>query len=221
VAQARVDLNGDRTVVRRRESNLSNLIADAMLWKTRTAGTVVALQNGGGVRATIPAGPISVGKVYEVLPFGNTLVVMDLTGAEIQAALENSVSQWDQGAGRFLSGVAGLRYTFDLSKPVGSRVTKVEVLQGGQYVPLNPTATYRTVVNNFIATGGDGFDSLKAAKGYRVDTGFSDAESFLEYLRTQPAWEPKVEGRITILNEPRTGVERPAYVANPRDLVRS
>ena len=215
VAQARVDLQGDRTVVRRRESNLSNLIADAMLWKTRTAGTVIALQNGGGVRATIPAGPISVGKVYEVLPFGNTLVVMDLKGSEIVAALENGVSQWEQGAGRFLSGVAGLRYTFDLAKPAGSRVTKVEVLQGGQYVPLDPNATYRTVVNSFIASGGDGYDSLKAAKGYRVDTGFSDAESFLEYLRTQPTWEPKVEGRITILNEPKAGVERPAYVANP------
>lgn len=156
VAQARVDLQGDRTVVRRRESNLSNLIADAMLWKTRTAGTVIALQNGGGVRATIPAGPISVGKVYEVLPFGNTLVVMDLKGSEIVAALENGVSQWEQGAGRFLSGVAGLRYTFDLAKPAGSRVTKVEVLQGGQYVPLDPNATYRTVVNSFIASGGDG-----------------------------------------------------------------
>lgn len=161
------------------------------------------------------------GKVYEVLPFGNTLVVLDLKGSEILAALENSVSQWEQGAGRFLSGVAGLRYTFDLSRPAGSRVSKVEVLQGGQFVPLDPGATYRTVVNSFIANGGDGFDSLKGAKGYRVDTGFSDAESFLEYLRTQPAWEPKVEGRITILNEPKTGVERPAYVATPQDLVGS
>jgi 5'-nucleotidase/UDP-sugar diphosphatase len=211
VAQTRTLLNGERTVVRRRESNLSNLIADGMLWKTKGASTQIALQNGGGVRATIPAGPITVGKIYEVLPFGNTLVVLDLTGAEVIAALENGVSQWEQGAGRFLSGVAGLRYTFDLAKPAGSRVTKVEVLKGGQYVPIDPAATYRAVVNNFIATGGDGFDSLKNAKGARYDTGFGDAEAFLEYVRSLGTVDAKEEGRITILNEPRAGLEPAPY----------
>lgn len=87
IAEAKVDLVGERAVVRRRESNLGNLITDGMLWKTRNAGTQIALQNGGGIRASIPKGPITVGKVYEVLPFGNTLVVMDLKGKEILAAL--------------------------------------------------------------------------------------------------------------------------------------
>ncbi|MCS7218737.1 MAG: 5'-nucleotidase C-terminal domain-containing protein [Thermus sp.] len=210
IAEARVDLVGERAIVRRRESNLGNLIADGMLWKTRNAGTQIALQNGGGIRASIPKGPITVGKVYEVLPFGNTLVVMDLKGREIKAALENGVSQWEAQAGRFLQ-VAGLRYAFDLSRPAGDRVVRVEVRTPGGFVPLNLEATYRVVVNNFIAAGGDGFTVLKEAQGYRVDTGFSDAESFMDYLRELKAVEPRLEGRIEVLNEPKG--EKPAYWA--------
>ncbi|TBH20716.1 bifunctional metallophosphatase/5'-nucleotidase [Thermus thermamylovorans] len=210
VAEARVDLVGEREVVRRRESNLGNLIADGMLWKTRGAGTQIALQNGGGIRASIPRGPITVAKVYEVLPFGNTLVVMDLKGREIKAALENGVSQWEGTAGRFLQ-VAGLRYAFDLSRPAGDRVVRVEVRTERGFVPLDLEATYRVVVNNFIAAGGDGFAVLRDAQGYRVDTGFADAEAFMEYLGELRAVEVVLEGRIEVLNEPRG--RRPAYWA--------
>ncbi|AFV75580.1 5'-nucleotidase/2',3'-cyclic phosphodiesterase-like hydrolase [Thermus oshimai JL-2] len=210
IAEAKVDLIGERTVVRRRESNLGNLIADGMLWKTKGAGTRIALQNGGGIRTTIPKGPITVGKVYEVLPFGNTLVVMDLKGREILEALENGVSQWEGTAGRFLQ-VSGLRYAFDLSRPAGSRVVRVEVKEGEGYRPLDLEATYRVVTNNFIAAGGDGFTVLKNAQGYRVDTGFSDAESFMDYLKELKEVAPGVEGRIEVLNEPKG--ERPAYWA--------
>jgi 5'-nucleotidase len=204
ISRAAVVLNGERNDVRRRETNLANLIADAMLWKTRQAGTTIALQNGGGIRTTIPAGNITVGQVNEVLPFGNTLVVLELKGSEVLAALENGVSQWEQIAGRFLSGVAGIRYTFDLSRPAGSRVTQVQVQTPTGFQPLDPNATYRVVTNNFIANGGDGFAVLRDAKGLRVDTGFGDAEVLIEYLRTQPSWEPRLENRITILNEPRS-----------------
>ncbi|MGC8905149.1 bifunctional metallophosphatase/5'-nucleotidase [Thermus sp.] len=210
IAEAKVDLVGERAVVRRRESNLGNLIADGMLWKTKSAGTQIALQNGGGIRASIPKGPITVGKVYEVLPFGNTLVVMDLKGKEVLAALENGVSQWESSAGRFLQ-VSGLRYAFDLARPAGSRVVRVEVRTEKGYVPLDLEATYRVVVNNFIANGGDGFAVLKEARGYRVDTGFSDAESFMDYLKELKAVEAGLEGRIEVLNEPKG--ERPAYFA--------
>jgi 5'-nucleotidase len=210
IAEARVDLVGEREVVRRRESNLGNLIADGMLWKTKGAGTQIALQNGGGIRASIPRGPITVGRVYEVLPFGNTLVVMDLKGREILAALENGVSQWEQTAGRFLQ-VAGLRYAFDLARPAGSRVVRVEVRTERGFVPLDLEATYRVVVNSFIAAGGDGFTVLRDAKGYRVDTGFADAETLMEYLQERKVVEAQVEGRIEVLNEPRG--EKPAYWA--------
>ncbi len=210
IAEAKVDLVGERAIVRKRESNLGNLIADGMVWKTKNAGVQIALQNGGGIRASISKGPITVGKVYEVLPFGNTLVVMDLTGKEIKAALENGVSQWEQAAGRFLQ-VSGLRYAFDLARPAGDRVVRVEVKTEKGYQPLDLEATYRVVVNNFIAAGGDGFTVLKEAQGYRVDTGFSDAESFMDYLKELKAVEAGLEGRIEILNEPKG--EKPAYWA--------
>lgn len=210
IAEAKVDLVGERAIVRKRESNLGNLIADGMVWKTRNAGVQIALQNGGGIRASIPKGPITVGKVYEVLPFGNTLVVMDLKGKEILAALENGVSQWEQGAGRFLQ-VSGLRYAFDLARPAGSRVVRVEVRTEKGFAPLDLEATYRVVVNSFIANGGDGFTVLKEAQGYRVDTGFSDAESFMDYLKELKVVEAQVEGRIEVLNEPKG--EKPAYFA--------
>ncbi|GAA6730480.1 bifunctional metallophosphatase/5'-nucleotidase [Thermus brockianus] len=210
IAEAKVDLVGERAIVRRRESNLGNLIADGMVWKTKNAGVQIALQNGGGIRASIPKGPITVGKVYEVLPFGNTLVVMDLKGREIKAALENGVSQWEAQAGRFLQ-VSGLRYAFDLSRPAGDRVVRVEVKTEKGYVPLDLEATYRVVVNNFIAAGGDGFTVLKEAQGYRVDTGFSDAESFMDYLKELKVVEAGLEGRIEVLNEPKG--ERPTYWA--------
>jgi 5'-nucleotidase/UDP-sugar diphosphatase len=209
IAEAKVDLVGERAIVRKRESNLGNLIADGMVWKTKGAGVQIALQNGGGIRASIPKGPITVGKVYEVLPFGNTLVVMDLKGKEILAALENGVSQWEQGAGRFLQ-VSGLRYAFDLARPAGSRVVRVEVKTEKGFAPLDLEATYRVVVNNFIANGGDGFTVLKEAQGYRVDTGFSDAESFMDYLKELKVVEAQVEGRIEVLNEPKG--EKPAYL---------
>ncbi|TFU26740.1 bifunctional metallophosphatase/5'-nucleotidase [Thermus tengchongensis] len=210
IAEAKVDLVGERAIVRKRESNLGNLIADGMVWKTKNAGVQIALQNGGGIRASIPKGPITVGKVYEVLPFGNTLVVMDLKGKEIKAALENGVSQWEQAAGRFLQ-VSGLRYAFDLARPAGDRVVRVEVKTEKGYQPLDLEATYRVVVNSFIAAGGDGFTVLKEAQGYRVDTGFSDAESFMDYLKELKAVEAGLEGRIEILNEPKG--EKPAYWA--------
>ncbi len=204
VAEALTELVGERSVVRTRESNLSNLIADGMLWKTANAGTQIALQNGGGVRATIPAGPITVDKVYEVLPFGNTLVVLDLSGAEIMAALENSVSAWEEGAGRFLSGVAGLKYTFDLAQEVGSRVVSVEVETADGWASLDMDESYRVVTNNFIATGGDAFSMLRDAEGTRFDTYFVDAEAFMDYLRYLGEVSSEEEGRIVVLNEPES-----------------
>ena len=203
VGEAKVRLNGDRADVRKRETNLSNLIADANLWKTQKFGTTISLQNGGGVRASIEAGQVTQGQLIDVQPFGNTLFVMDLTGAEIRAALENGVSQWEAGAGRFMH-VAGLKYTFDLSQKPGSRVTDVQVgtLKDG-FKPLDAAATYKVVTNNFVAGGGDGFDVLKNAKGARLDTYLPDYSVMTEYFQFLKSAEPKVEGRITILNEPK------------------
>ncbi|MFN3266412.1 MAG: bifunctional metallophosphatase/5'-nucleotidase [Deinococcales bacterium] len=201
VGTAAVRLNGDRADVRKRETNLANLIADANLWKTRSLGATISLQNGGGVRASIEAGPVTQGQLIDVQPFGNTLFVLELSGAEVVAALENGVSQWETGAGRFMH-VAGLRYTFDLAQKPGSRVTKVETGNAKDgYVAIDRAKVYKVVTNNFVAAGGDGFDVLRNAKGSRVDTYFPDYQVMTEYMQFLKVAEPKVEGRITILNE--------------------
>jgi 5'-nucleotidase / UDP-sugar diphosphatase len=195
-------LNGERGDVRKRETNLSNVIADANLWKTQKYGTTISLQNGGGVRASIEAGPITVGQIINVQPFGNTLFVLDLTGAEVRASLENGVSQWETGAGRFLQ-VAGIKYTFDLAQKPGSRITDVQIKDGVGFKAIDPAAVYKVVVNNFIASGGDGFDALKSAKGVRTDTYLPDYQVMQEYFASLKTIDAKLEGRITILNEPK------------------
>jgi 5'-nucleotidase / UDP-sugar diphosphatase len=204
VGSSSVLLNGERADVRKRETNLSNLIADANLWRTKNLGTTISLQNGGGVRASIQAGTITQGDILNVQPFGNTLYVLEITGAELKAALENGVSQWEAGAGRFMH-VSGLKYTFDLAQKPGSRVTDVQIgtVKDG-FKPLDPTATFKVVTNNFVAGGGDGFDVLKNAKGSRVDTYLPDYSVMSDYVQFLKTVDIKVEGRITILNEPKT-----------------
>lgn len=195
VGETRVLLDGDRGRVRTRETNLGNLIADAMLWKAAAAGAQIAIQNGGGIRASIPAGPITLGQVLEVLPFGNYLVVLALTGEQILAALENGVSQVENVAGRFPQ-VAGLRFTWDPTKPAGSRIVSAEVLTPDGYRPIRRASTYKVVTNNFLAGGGDGYTVLAEAKE-KIVLGFVDAEVLAEYLRARSPVSPEVEGRIT------------------------
>ena len=211
IGQAAVDLDGEREHVRTMETNLGNLVCDAMLWKTADDNTQIAIQNGGGIRASADAGDISMGKILEILPFGNTLVDLDLTGAQIIEALENGVSQIEEVKGRFPQ-VAGLRYTFDPRKPVGSRIVKVEVWDkaSGQYVPIDPNATYRVVTNNFLFGGGDGYEVFK--QGTNVyETGVLLSDALAEYIAAHSPVSPKVEGRIVNLaameEMPVTGAE--------------
>lgn len=196
VGKALVDLDGERAHVRTRETNLGNLIADAMLWKAQAAGAQIAIQNGGGIRASIPAGSITLGQVREVLPFENYLMVLEVTGKQVIAALENGVSMAEQAAGRFPQ-VGGLRFTWDPGKPAGQRIVSVEVRTPEGYEPIDPAATYRVVTNNFLAGGGDGYTSfLEAAEV--INLGFVDYEVLVEYLRAHSPVSPKEEGRITV-----------------------
>ncbi len=203
VGTAAVKLNGERGDVRKRETNLSNLIADANLWRTKNLGTTISLQNGGGVRASIQAGPVTQGDILTVQPFGNTLFVLEITGVELRAALENGVSQWEAGAGRFLQ-VSGLKYTFDLAQKPGSRVTDVQIGTAKTgFKPLDAAASFKIVTNNFVAGGGDGFDVFKNAKGARLDTYLPDYTVMSEYVQFLKTVDIGLEGRITILNEPK------------------
>ncbi|MGM9929044.1 MAG: bifunctional metallophosphatase/5'-nucleotidase, partial [Bacillus sp. (in: firmicutes)] len=193
--------NTEQLSVRKNETELGNLITDGMLWaaKQKDANVVIAMQNGGGIRSGIDAGPITVGEVLTVLPFGNTLATMELTGAEIIEALEHSVSAFPKENGGFLH-VSGMKYTFDSSKDAGSRVQSVQVQDGanGSYTDLVESKTYTVATNYFTAKGGDGFTVFaKAFADNRVkDYGQSDWETFRDYLKQLGTVNPTIEGRI-------------------------
>ncbi|MFK5707837.1 5'-nucleotidase C-terminal domain-containing protein [Lysinibacillus boronitolerans] len=188
--------------VRSNETALGNIITDGMLAKAQkyTDKTVVmALQNGGGIRAAIPAGNITVGQVITVLPFGNTLALMDVTGAELKAAFEVSLKNAPKENGGFLH-IGGAKLQYDSSKEVGSRVVSIEYLDKatGKYVALEDGKTYTVATNAFTAKGGDGFDMFaKAYEAGRVtDLGLSDWENLQEQLLSLKEVKTTTEGRI-------------------------
>lgn len=202
VGKTTVELVGGNPAARTAETNLGNAIADGMLAKAKTinANTVIALQNGGGVRISVPAGDITLGQVQTVMPFANALAIMELTGAELEAALEHAVSIAPKANGAFLQ-IAGMKYTYDSRKPAGERVVAVEVKgTDGNYSALEAGKKYFVATNIFTAKGGDGFSMFeKAYKEGRVsEPGFVDWEVFKEYLDAQPndTISPSVEGRI-------------------------
>lgn len=153
---------------RRGECALGNLVAEAML--ARIPGAEIAITNGGGLRAGLPAGQVTLGDVLTVLPFGNTVAVMGLRGADVLAALEHGLSQGAGTAGRFPQ-VAGLRFAWDPAAPPGQRVRGVEVAQGATFVPLDPSRVYRVVTNDFMRKGGDGYAMFRDRALDPYDTG--------------------------------------------------
>ncbi|WP_241768389.1 5'-nucleotidase C-terminal domain-containing protein [Mesobacillus subterraneus] len=197
---AAVKLEGERAVVRTQESNLGNLITDGMLAKAKSINpnTVIAVTNGGGIRASIDEGDITLGEVLTTMPFGNTLGIMNLKGSEIKAALEHSVSQAPNESGAFLH-VSGMKFSYDSSKPAGERVVKIEVKgTDGTYTELDLTKNYLVATNTFTAKGGDGYEMFANAytEGRISEPGFVDYEMFVDYLTQSETIEPKVEGRI-------------------------
>lgn len=187
--------------VRANETILGNLITDAMLIKSQKytdKEVVMALQNGGGIREAIPAGKVTVGQVITVLPNGNTLSLMDVTGAELKAAFELAVENAPKEKGGFLQ-VSGGRVTYDSSKPAGERIVSVELLnEDGTSTALEDGKTYTVATNAFTAIGGDGFTMFKAAydDGRVTDLGLSDWENFAEHLTSGITIPTETEGRI-------------------------
>ncbi|HLG27043.1 MAG TPA: 5'-nucleotidase C-terminal domain-containing protein [Paenisporosarcina sp.] len=199
--------NEDGSGVRTSETNLGNLMTDGMLAKAKTINskTTIAIQNGGGIRASIDEGPISVGEVLKVMPFGNALAIMEVTGTELLGALEISVGQAPKENGGFLH-VAGMEFKYDSTKAVGERVTEVMVLEGTEYVALDPAKTYTVATNSFTAKGGDGFTMFATAyaEGRVSEPGFVDYENFIEYIKSLDEVNPTVEGRIVDVSKVAT-----------------
>src|SRR5690606_2965527 len=195
--------NGDNSApsVRKNETILGNLITDGMLTKAKEftgKNVIMALQNGGGIRETINAGPITVGEVITVLPFGNTLATMDVTGTELKEAFEISFSKYSLENGGFLH-VAGGKVEFDSTKPVGERVVSISYKDDeGKYILVEDATTYTVATNAFTAKGGDGYTVFEKAynEGRVTDLGLSDWENFRDHLISLETIPTSVEGRI-------------------------
>jgi 2',3'-cyclic-nucleotide 2'-phosphodiesterase (5'-nucleotidase family) len=177
-----------RTLTRGRggESTLGDVVADAMRAEAKADA---AFTNSGGLRADLPAGAITRGSVYEVIPFDNTLVIVKLTGAGVRAMLEDGLAH-----GR-VSQQSGLRYRFDLSRPEGRRLLSVTLADSSA---LDDAKTYTVAVNNFMAAGGDNYDTLARAKE-QTDTGVlvRDAlERHLAALTKDGPLDVATDGRI-------------------------
>jgi len=189
-------IEGAREICRVQECSMGNLVADAMLDRTKGQGISIAIQNGGGLRASIGGGDVSMGDVLTVLPFQNTVATFQLTGANVKAALENGLSQIDDGAGRFPQ-VAGLKYSFDKSKPPGSRLVSVEVQEGTEFKPLDPEKTYGVVSNNYMRAGGDGYTVFAKDSKNAYDFGPNLESVVADYLAAHNPYKPYTDGRIT------------------------
>jgi 5'-nucleotidase len=150
-------------------------------------GCDFALQNAGGVRITVPKGNITIGEVYTLLPFGNTLVTMDMNGAKIRTMLENAIdrsliTQKDTGSFPYL---AGAKITIKKDNKKGNRIVKFVIKESdGNWIDFDDIKTYKIATNFYVASGGDYYSEMIDAKN-KVDTGYVDAEIFMEYAQTK------------------------------------
>jgi 5'-nucleotidase len=181
------------------ESPLGNLIADSQLAATTSAGAQIALMNPGGVRTDLtflssPAGEgdgvVTYGEAFAVQPFSNILQTLTYTGAQIDAVLEQ---QWlANGPTRILQPSATLHYTQTLANPIGDRISNITI----NGVAVDPAASYRVTVNNFLAAGGDSFTTLTV--GTDVTGGPIDLDAFTAYLTSNSPVSPPATDRITV-----------------------
>ncbi|MSU88655.1 multifunctional 2',3'-cyclic-nucleotide 2'-phosphodiesterase/5'-nucleotidase/3'-nucleotidase [Rhodobacteraceae bacterium 2CG4] len=194
VAESAAPIEGDRAVCRAEECEMGNLVADAMLARVKDQGIQIAIANSGGLRASIDAGAVTMGEVLTVLPFQNTLSTFEVSGATLLEALENGVSQVEDGAGRFPQ-VAGMKFTWDPAAAPGSRIVDALVEVGGSFEPVDPEQTYGVVSNNFVRGGGDGYAMFTDAQNV-YDFGPDLADVTAEYLAANAPYTPIITGRI-------------------------
>lgn len=192
IGEAATPIDGSRETCRAGECAMGVLVAEAML---AASGADIAIQNGGGLRASIDGGPVTMGEVLTVLPFQNTLATFTLTGAELVEALENGVSQVEEGAGRFPQ-VAGLRFVWNPAKPAGERVVEVEVATGSGWSPIDRGATYEVVSNNFMRGGGDGYAVFAEQGRDAYDYGPGLEQVVADHIAAASPVAPETDGRI-------------------------
>jgi 5'-nucleotidase len=190
----------DRTDKGSGETTLGNVVADAQLAVTRAAdkgGAVLAVTNPGGIRTDLLKngdGTVTFGDVFAVQPFGNNLVTLTLSGADLKTMLEQ---QWlNQEKPRILQVSKGFTYTWDAAKPAGERVDAASIAIDGK--PVTADGQYRVTVNNFLADGGDGFKIIKTGRAPLA--GIFDADALEEYLKLAGTVAPPAIDRIRRVN---------------------
>lgn len=180
------------------ESAASDLIADSMLAATRApekGGAQLALLNASGVRVALAAGPIRYADAFSMMPFGNNLVVMTLTGSQLKTALEQQYSGRLPPRGQrphALASSEGFDYTVDMRRPAGERVVEMR-LEGRK---IDPEARYRVAVNNYLASGGDGLSTFTAGTDV-TDEKIIDLDALVNWVA--PGRAPPVPNRIRLL----------------------
>jgi 2',3'-cyclic-nucleotide 2'-phosphodiesterase (5'-nucleotidase family) len=192
IGDTQVALDATRAAVRTTESNFGNLITDASRAFTSAD---VAIMNGGGIRTDQMYGPGQLTRrdIQAVLPFGNVVIVVELSGADLVAALENGISEVEKTSGRFPQ-ISGATYKYDPSLAPGQRILEVTV--AGQ--PLDPAKTYSVAINDFIGSGGDGYEVfINAPRLLNEAGGPLLAEVVMNYVLENGSIAPGVEGRIT------------------------
>lgn len=193
VGKTDVALNGIRWQVRCKETNLANLLADAM----RVEGKAdLTLMNGGGIRESIPLGEVSLYKIGKVLPFANSLITVEMKGERIYGAIERGTRQYPNGVsnGGFLQ-VSGISYVFDGSKPAGERL--VSVSKDGK--PLDKEKIYKVATNDYLFNGGDEYVEFRDAR--LISNGGLLKDILAQYLKEQQVVNPIEDGRIKVINE--------------------
>lgn len=199
VGQATADIGGDGVTgpaCRCEETPMGNLMADAILWGTSApadGGAQLALINVGGIRAPLAAGEITYAEAYAVQPFGNVLVTLDLTGAQLDTVLEQQYQPVSARGSRptlALGTSAGFSYTWDATQPQGSRASGL-TLNG---TPVDPAATYRVGTLNFLAAGGDLFTEF--TNGTNLLGAEEDVTNLVEYLGANNPVSPPATDRV-------------------------
>lgn len=184
IGETKVLLNGERADVRSRETNLGNFIADSL---RATASADMALMNGGGIRASIPAGEIRIRDIQKVLPFNNTLQIIELPGAALLRVLERAARD-TAGGGSFLQVSKGLQLVIKDKQ-------LVEAKFNGQ--PLDAGKIYKVATIDFLIVGGGGFVEFKEGSNVRLVGGLL-SEVLIETVRKLETIDPKTENRISV-----------------------
>ncbi|XP_071112386.1 snake venom 5'-nucleotidase-like [Haliotis cracherodii] len=212
VARSQVMLDGDRFSCRVKECNFGNLIADGMVHQNLKRSdslewnhVAIAFMNAGGIRASVERGDVSIGDILTVLPFRNSVDIVELLGKHVRETLEFTASKWVENTSNLFGGffqVSGMKIVYDMAMPVGQRVIEVKVrctnCSVPHYVDLNDSEVYKIIMPNFIANGGDGYDVINKNKMKHHLLGDVDADVLIEYAKSFSPLTTGLEGRITL-----------------------